>query len=162
MQSDKTATSSDNKLIKLLCDKAVYPHDVDQIKLIETHISWVLLTGKFAYKIKKPINFGFLDFSTLEKRKFCCQEEIRLNQRLAKAWYLDIVPITGSFDCPKIGGQGEPIEYAVKMLQFPSVQTLSQSAENGKLTRVDIDQINRIVADFHQSIEKADQKLALR
>jgi uncharacterized protein len=155
LQTDITATFSENKLIKALCDIAAYSHDVDQIKLIETHISWVLLTGKFAYKIKKPVNFGFLDFSTLEKRKFCCWEEVRLNQRLVKDWYVEVVPITGSFDCPKIGGNGEPIEYAVKMVQFPSTETLSQSAENGKLTRADIDQISRIVADFHQSIDKA-------
>ncbi len=146
---------SDNKFIKTLCRKEAFTDDVGQIELIETHISWVILTGQFVYKIKKPVNFGFLDFSTLEKRKFCCQEEVRLNQRLAKTWYLEVVPITGSFDCPKMGGVGEPIEYAVKMMQFPSAQTLSQSAQNGNLTCADIDQISRIVADFHQSIEKA-------
>lgn len=146
---------SDNKFIKTLCRKEAFTDDVGQIELIETHISWVLLTGNYAYKIKKPVNFGFLDFSTLEKRKFYCQEEVRLNSRLAKAWYLEVVPITGSFDCPKIGGNGEPIEYTVKMMQFPSVQTLGQSAKNGNLSCADINRISRIIADFHQSIEKA-------
>lgn len=142
--------------INALFDKGAYPHEVRDIQLIETHISWVLLTGTFAYKIKKTVNFGFLDFSTLEKRKFYCHEEIRLNRRLAKDWYLEVVPITGPYDNPVIDGEGEVIEYAVKMLQFPSGQTLSQSAQDGNLKASEIDQISRIVADFHHTVEKAN------
>ena len=76
----------------------VYAHPTNNIELIETHISWVVLTGDFAYKIKKPVNFGFLDFSTLEKRKYYCEQELHLNRRLAAAIYLEVVAITGSTD----------------------------------------------------------------
>ena len=72
---------------------AVYDHPAENIELIETHISWVILTGDFAYKIKKPVNFGFLDFSTLEKRKQFCEQEITLNSRLAADIYLNVVAI---------------------------------------------------------------------
>jgi uncharacterized protein len=151
-----TALDSSAIFIKALLNPEAYPHDAPQIELIETHVSWVLLTGQYTYKIKKPVNFGFLDFSTLEKRRFYCQEELRLNQRLAKDWYLEVVPITGQHDHPKIAGTGLAIEYAVKMVQFPSAQTLRQSAESGQLSEKEIDQISEIVANFHNIIEKAD------
>jgi hypothetical protein len=150
--NEPTAIKSGYTLIKALCAAEAYHHNVTAVHLIETHISWVLLTGEYAYKIKKPVNFGFLDFSTLEKRHFFCQEELRLNQRLAAEWYLDVVPITGQTEHPKMDGTGEAIEYAVKMRQFPSIQTLKE----GQLSVDEIDQIARIVADFHQSIDIAD------
>ena len=78
----------------------VYDHSVKKLELIETHISWVILTGEFAYKIKKPVNFGFLDFSTLDKRRGFCEQEIRLNRRLASGIYLEIVTIAGTPDNP--------------------------------------------------------------
>ena len=147
----------DYPLVHALCRADAYLHNVTNIELIETHISWVFLTGKYAYKIKKPVNFGFLDFSTLEKRQFYCQEEVRLNQRLAKDWYLDVVPISGQPDQPKMAGMGQPIEYAVKMLQFPSVQTLKESAFTGQLGKREVDQIAKAIADFHQRVEKATE-----
>ena len=79
--------------IKQMLSPDVFNHPADQIELIETHISWVILTGKFAYKIKKPVNFGFLDFSTLEKRKQFCEQELTLNRKLASEIYLDVVSI---------------------------------------------------------------------
>ncbi len=153
-----TLPKSGSPLIDALCQANAYPHEVASVKLIETHISWVLLTGQFAYKIKKPVNFGFLDFSTLEQRHFYCQEEIRLNRRLAKDWYLEVVSITGESDRPKMGGSGEAIEYAVKMKQFPSALTLKDKAESGQLGADEIDQIIEIVADFHGSIEQAGEQ----
>jgi uncharacterized protein len=152
-----TAPDSRPTLIKALIKGDPYPHDVVAVQLIETHISWVLLTGHYAYKIKKPVNFGFLDFSTLEKRQYYCHEELRLNQRLAKEWYLGVVPISGELDRPIMGGTGQAIEYAVKMVQFPSAQTLRESAEAGRLGTDEIDQIAQIVADFHSAIEKAGE-----
>ncbi|NCS95714.1 MAG: hypothetical protein GW761_18135, partial [Leptospira sp.] len=77
-----------------------FPHTTSKIEIRETHISWIILTGEFAYKIKKPVNLGFLDFSSLSKRKFYCEEEIRLNQRWAAQIYLDVVAITGSIEHP--------------------------------------------------------------
>ncbi len=83
------------KLINTLLDPSVYGHAVDKIELLQTHISWVILTGDFAYKIKKPVNFGFLDFLSLENRRYYCKEELRLNRRFAPGLYLDVITITG-------------------------------------------------------------------
>ena len=98
-----------------------YPHAVGVIERIETHISTVLLTGRYAYKIKKPLSLGFLDFSTLAARRHFCEEELRLNRRLAPDLYLDVVAICGSPDAPYLASRDAEgaIEYAVKMRQFP-------------------------------------------
>ena len=87
-------------LIRALHSAARYPHPVTAVELIETHISWVLLTGAYAYKIKKPVNLGFLDFTSLERRRHFCEEELRLNRRLAPALYLGLVRICGPEDAP--------------------------------------------------------------
>ena len=94
--NDAANTGSLPVLIAALRDPGCYPHPVAQIEILETHISWVVLTGRYAYKIKKPVNLGFLDFTTLEKRAFYCREELRLNRRLAPALYLEVVGIGGS------------------------------------------------------------------
>lgn len=101
-----------------LLDPAAYPHPTRGIHLIETHISWVILTGDYVYKVKKPCNLGFLDFSTLEKRHACCLEEVRLSGRFAPELYLGVVPITGSPAAPRIDGPGAAFEWAVKLRQF--------------------------------------------
>ncbi|MCX7097233.1 MAG: AAA family ATPase [Methylococcales bacterium] len=147
---------SGSELIHALLRADAYPHEVAAVSLIETHISWVLLTGTYAYKIKKPVNFGFLDFSTLERRRFFCQEELRLNRRLAADLYLDVLPITGTPEKPSIGGDGEAIEYAVKMLQFPAACTLSELAEGRQLSAADCDQIADIIANFHEIVARTD------
>ena len=90
-------------LIDALQNRALYDHPVERFEVVETHISWVLLTGPYAYKIKKPVNLGFLDFSTLDKRRFYCQEELRLNRRLARDLYVDVVVITGRACAPRLG-----------------------------------------------------------
>jgi hypothetical protein len=143
-------------LIKGLTKSNAYQHKVTSVSVLETHISWVLLTGHYAYKIKKPVNFGFLNFSTLENRHFFCHEEIRLNRRLAPDLYLEVIPITGNIMQPKMGGTGEIIEYAVKMVQFPAGLTLNRYAERGQLTAIEIDQLANIIANFHLLIDKAE------
>ena len=149
------ASDSSQLLIKALCTKAsAYAHAIGSVRLVETHISWVLLTGQYAYKIKKPVSFGFLDFSSLERRRFFCTEEIRLNRRLAATIYLESVPITGSLDDPKMDGTGDVIEYAVKMNQFSDGCLLSERAESDDLHVNDIDQIAGVVAQFHEIIDK--------
>lgn len=120
-------------------------------EIIETHISWVLLAGDFAYKIKKAVDFGFLDFSTLEKRRYYCAEELRLNRRLSPQLYLDVVAITGSADAPILGGAGETIEYAVKMRRFPQAAQLDVMLASGALLPAHIDEIARKLATFHQN-----------
>jgi len=151
--SNNTAPDSSPTLIKALSA-------ANACTLIETHISWLLLTGQYVYKIKKPVNFGFLDFSTLAKRRFCCEEELRLNRRLAADLYLEVVPITGTAQHPQIGGSGKAIEYAVKMIRFPAGQLLSEQAERGLLSADAIDQLADIVADFHQTGEQTDENSA--
>jgi len=143
------------RLIESLHAPDCYPHSAADIQLIETHISWVLLTGEFAYKIKKPVDLGFVDFSTLDRRKFFCDEELRLNGRLAESIYLSAVPITGTSENPCIQGEGEAIEYAVKMRQFPQEALLSHAIENEKLHWEHIDKLAEEIADFHQRIDVA-------
>ncbi len=133
----------------------VYDHPVKSIKLIETHISWVVLTGSFAYKIKKPVNFGFLDFSTLEKRRICCEQELHLNRRLAAAIYIDVVSITGTTDKPLISKKGDVLEYAVKMTEFPQSAQMDNMLVAGKLKLDYLDAIAHRVAAFHQGIPVA-------
>jgi len=146
---DLTSVGREEKLIESLLHGTVYPHPVDNIRLLETHISWVILTGSFAYKIKKPIKLEFLDFSSLEQRKFFCQEELRLNRRWAADLYLDVVPICGSFEEPVVGGIGSPIEYAVKMLQFPQSAQLDVQLDAGLLKDADMVELAEMVATQH-------------
>ncbi len=135
----------------LLTDPACFDHPVEKPVLVETHISWVVLTGLYAYKIKKPVNMGFLDFSTLSLRHQDCIEELRLNRRLAADFYLDVAGIAGQPDKPRVGGVGEPFEYAVKMRQFPANNTLDLLAERGELGNVHIDALAQRLARFHLS-----------
>jgi len=118
-----------------------------------------LLTGNFAYKIKKPVNFGFLDFSTLEKRHTYCQQELRLNSRLAPALYVDVVAISGSPDKPVILARGEGFEYAVKMVQFSQSSQLDHMLTAGELGADQMNAIARMVAGFHQAIQIADDSM---
>ncbi|MGI9292509.1 MAG: AAA family ATPase [Pseudomonadales bacterium] len=128
-----------------------YPHPTSEIHVIETHISWVILTGEYAYKIKKPIKLPFLDFSSLESRKFYCNEELRLNGRLAPDLYLDVVGIYGSHSQPTLCGTGEPVEYAVKMQQFPGDQQLDLFLRQNRLESKSVDELAGYLADFHQT-----------
>jgi aminoglycoside phosphotransferase family enzyme/predicted kinase len=143
------------QLIRSLLMPAVYDHPVTEIQLIETHISWVILTGDFAYKIKKPVDLGFLDFSTLDKRAFCCNEELRLNSRLAAPIYREVVPLTGSAAEPVLRGDGAIIEYAIKMVQFPQQAQLDNMLANGELENYHMDAFARRVAAFHAEADVA-------
>lgn len=121
-------------LIDALRDPGAYPHPCSAIRLIETHISWVFLTGEFAYKLKKPLNFGFLDFTTLAKREFYCREELRCNRRFAPDLYLDCVPVNRAADGRlQLGGSGELVEWAVKMREFDVDEQVDHVLERGEL-----------------------------
>ena len=133
-----------------------YDHPVSGIELLETHISWVILTGPYAYKIKKPVNFGFLDFSTLPKRRHFCDEELRLNRRLAPDIYLEVVPIFGPVEAPHLKPDGDIIEYAVKMRQFAQSAQLDRILQQGKLPAAYMDAIAEVMAGFHLAIDQAD------
>jgi hypothetical protein len=143
-------------LIASLNNPQAFDHPVKYLRMIETHISWVVLTGRYAYKIKKPVNFGFLDFSTLEKRHHYCVEELRLNRRFAPEIYLELVEIRGSENAPRIGGSGEVIEYAIKMLEFPQHCLLSARAAKGELDEEIIDAIADTLAATHIASGRAD------
>ncbi|NTW63166.1 MAG: AAA family ATPase [Chlorobiaceae bacterium] len=138
-----------NPLIQALQHPEAYPHVTENIHIAETHISWVILTGKFAYKIKKTVDLGFLDFSTLQKRQHFCHEELRLNRRLCPDLYLAVVPITRSGETISLDGDGEIVEYAVKMIQFDRSQELDRLLATNNLTKEHINTIALLVADFH-------------
>ncbi|MFQ6137242.1 MAG: hypothetical protein ACE5PM_08690 [Candidatus Hydrothermarchaeales archaeon] len=140
-------------VVEALMKPEAYDEDVEKIELIQTHISFVFLTGKFVYKVKKPVDFGFLDFTTLEKRKFFCEEELRVNKRLCGDMYLCVLPITKSDGEIKINGSGEVIEYAVKMKEMPQDAMMSKLLEVGRVTKVEIDHIAKMLADFHSKAE---------
>lgn len=146
---------TDPALIDALRDPRCYPHPVDRVQVVETHISWILLTGAYAYKLKKPLTLGFLDFSTLSARKHFCEEELRLNRRLDPDLYLEVVAICEGPQRPVIGGQGPVLEYAVKMRQFPEEGLLDRVQERGELLPAHIDAMARQIAAFHQDCERA-------
>ena len=126
------------------------------VTIREPHISWVLLAGEEAWKIKKEVDFGFLDFSTLEKRRFACEEELRLNRRFAPDIYLDVSRICGPPDQPRIDAQSEPLEYAVHMRRFNESGLLSSLARKRQLGSVHIDAVASCVARMHQQIPVAE------
>jgi aminoglycoside phosphotransferase family enzyme/adenylate kinase family enzyme len=121
--------------------------------MVETHISIVLLTGTYAYKFKKPVNFGFLDFSTLAKRKHFCAEELRLNRRLAPELYLEVVSISAG---PHFGADGEVIEYAVRMREFEQASQFDRMLDEDRLTPAHIDALALRIADFHATATVAE------
>jgi len=143
------------RLIEALQNPRVWPDAPASVVKLETHSSYVMLTGQYAYKIKKAVRLPFLDFTTLTKRRVDCETEFRLNRRLAPTLYLDIVPITGSIDRPQLGGKGPAIEYALRMREFPQDALLSRLLSDGRLHARHIDELAAIVASFHQSIEVA-------
>jgi len=137
-------------LIQALLAPRMWDHPTWDIRLIETHISWIILTGPFAYKIKKPVDFGFLDFTTLEKRKYYCEQELHLNQRLAPQLYLAVVRFTGTPSHPRLDGTGPDVEFAVKMHQFDQNDLLSEYARRDRLRESHIVQLAELIAHFHE------------
>lgn len=137
-----------------------YPEPTGAVRHLQTHISHLFLTDQFVYKVKKPVDFGFLDFTTLEKRRYFCQEELRLNRRLSPDIYLEVVPLYADDSgglC--FQGQGEPVEYAVKMRRLPEERMLARLLATGQVTKADIDAIARKVAAFHATAA-TDQRIA--
>ena len=141
--------------VERLLTPGAYPHPAGRIELLETHISWVLLAGDYAYKIKKPVSLGFVDFSTLQSRRFYCEEELRLNRRTAPELYLAVVPVTGTPENPSMDGKGEAFEYAVKMRRFPQEALLDRVAKAGQLAAAQVEAFARSVARFHGEVGRA-------
>ena len=128
-----------------------YPHPVSGPELIETHVSWVILTGEVAYKIKKPVHFDFLDASTADRRLRLCEEELVQNRRLAPDLYLDVVPIGGTPDAPRVGASGPALDHAVRMRQFDRSQELSALLVRGEVGRQEVAKFAERLAAFHAS-----------
>lgn len=145
----------DFHLLSGLLRPEAYPHATGRIELIETHISWVLLTGEFAYKVKKPVDLSFLDFRALERRRFFCEEELRLNRFWAPELYLDVVPIGMRDGQPRVGGNGTAVEYAVRMRQFDQALRLDHQLEASRLTGDDMPDLAAEIADRHQAADRA-------
>lgn len=144
----------DSDDIEALCRPEAYSHPTGEFTLRETHISWVILCGDYAYKLKKPVDFGFLDFSTLDRRKHYCEEELRLNRRFSPELYLDVVPVTAGDAGPVMDGSGEPIDYAVRMRRFDESQLLDNIAARGGLDRPLLRSIARELARLHAELPR--------
>lgn len=145
--------------IQAMLQADFYPHARADIELIQTHISWVILSGSHAYKVKKPVNFGFLDFTTLDKRKYFCEQELRLNKRLAADLYLKVLPVTQKNGNYYLDGDGEIVDYCLKMLRFPQHDLLDQRLTDDRFEPAWMDELARDIADFHSKDEKiADMK----
>jgi aminoglycoside phosphotransferase family enzyme/predicted kinase len=144
-----------NPLVRALLDPAAYDHPVAAVELIETHISWIFLTGHFAYKLKKPVNLGFVDFSTPELRRRCCQEEVRLNRRLAADLYLGLRDLHGPPERAHLGGEGPVIEALVQMRQFQQRDLLPEALNRGRVKPEQIDRLADDLAHFHAGAAQA-------
>lgn len=128
-----------------------------QAELIETHLSWVLLAGNDAWKLKKPVRLPFVDYSTLQARRHFCEEELRLNRRLAPSLYLGVAAITGKPQAPTLDGAGPALEYAVQMRRFPQEALFSRQLEAATLAGADVDRLAALLADFHAQAPQAGQ-----
>ncbi len=140
-----------------LSDPTFYPHPVGKIQIEETHISKVFLTGDFVYKVKKPVNLGFLDFSTLEKRHHYCEQEVLLNQRLSQDVYLDVVAITREPGRYALNGPGETVEYAVKMRQLPREKTMLELLRRGTLSAAMLQELVHVLSHFYEKTRKGPE-----
>ena len=150
------AIESARALVAGLLRPEAYPHPVSEpIRLAETHISWVLLTGEYAYKIKKPVRLSFLDYSTLARRRWLCEEELRLNRRLAPDLYLGVSLISGTPEAPRIDADGTPLEYAVRMRQFLPADELAALLAAGTVTPRDVTALGEGIARFHAAAAPA-------
>jgi hypothetical protein len=143
-------------LKKALLDPAIYPDRPQTVGFSETHISLLFFTGNHVYKLKKPVDFGFLDFTTLEKRKYFCEQEVKLNRRLSPEIYLGVVMINGDGRRVSIDGKGEVLEYAVRMKQIPEDLLMDRLLQKGKVTPEMIQKISERLAIFYASAETSE------
>jgi len=143
-------------LIEGLSDPAAYQHPVRDVRVHQTHSSIVFLAGDFAYKIKKPVKYEFLDYSHLDVRLYFCQEEIRLNAVICPDVYLDVVPVTERDGRLTMGGEGEPVEWAVRMRRLREEDMLSNRLSTGSVDDQDIERIAQFVANLHARAFRGD------
>lgn len=142
-----------DRIINELTRPNAYPHKVSEVQVIQTHISVVFITDERVYKVKKAVDFGFLDFTTLEKRRHFCSEELSLNRRLSPEVYLDVIPVTEEAGALKFGGKGRPVEFAVMMSRLSQDRILSNLLERGEATEMMMMRIAEKISQFHLSAE---------
>lgn len=151
-----------DRLIRDLQRPGAYPHEAGDVILHQTHISLVFLAGEFAYKIKKPVDFGFVDYSTLEERRQFCEREVELNRRLASGVYLGVVPVVERDGALAVseddaGDNGAVVEWAVKMRRLDDGDTLLRRLADGRLQEGILEALGRLLADFHRDAERGDE-----
>jgi aminoglycoside phosphotransferase family enzyme len=139
--------------IEALLKPQAYPHKPQKIELVQTQMSFIFLTGEYAYKIKKPVNLGYLDYTTLEKRYFFCRQELELNRRLCANAYLAVVPIVEKKGEFHVEGHGKAVEYAVKMKQLPQDRMMDVLLFRGQVTREMVTKVAEKLVSFHQRAE---------
>lgn len=144
-------------LVSRLSDPAAYPDNPDDVDVIETHASVAFLAGKDVYKLKKPVDFGFLDYSTPDRRQRMCELEVRLNRRLAPDVYRGVVPVVRHDQLIRIGGEGEIVDYLVHMRRLPAASTLASGVSIDAVTYAEIDAIAAAIGDFHQEAARNDE-----
>ena len=141
-------------MIQALLDPAAYPHPVDRVQLLQTHISYVLLAGEYAYKIKKPVDFEFVNYSTLRRRRYYCGREVTLNRRLCDDVYLGVAPIRDDHGAITVNGRvGRKVEYAVWMRRLPEDRMMHHLLEQDAVTKASVGAIAEKLVPFHQSAE---------
>jgi aminoglycoside phosphotransferase family enzyme len=146
-------------LVQALTNPRAYPHNPKTIELVQTQISFVFLAGDYVYKVKKPVDFGFLDFTTLEKRRFYCQQEVILNKRLCPDFYIGAVPITQEGKEVRVEGNGTAVEYAVKMRPLPDQRMMDRLLRNNQVTPEMVEKIAKRLVEFHREA-KINEQLA--
>ena len=151
--ASKKETVGQEELRRFFLDRRSYPHRPKSVRLVETHASYVFAASPYVYKVKKPVNFGFLNFSTLPKRRYFCEREVSLNRRLSQDVHLGVVPIFVRHGSLTFEPEGEVVEYAVKMRQLDKRHLLSQLLRRNKVGRRELDRIIRVLKEFYQSQE---------
>jgi len=146
---------SQEQIVDALMKPGAYEEAPGHVEILQTHISFVFLTNNFVYKVKKPVNFGFLDFTTLEKRRFFCERELQLNRRLCGDMYIEVVPINHG-KIIKIKGDGETVEYALKMKRMPQERIMTCLLEKNLVDKKLVDRLAKLIADFHAKAETSD------
>jgi aminoglycoside phosphotransferase family enzyme len=146
-------------VVKALLESQAYPNKSQVIELVQTQMSYIFLTGEYVYKVKKPVNLGYLDYTTLEKRHFFCHQELNLNKRLCPDAYLAVVPIVKEKNGFRIGEQGKAIEYAVKMKQLPQDCMMDVLLPQGQVTLEMVASVAEKLVEFHKRAE-TNQKIA--
>lgn len=155
-----SVTSSTDSLIEFLRSREAYPHTSEEVVEVQTHISWVFLAGDFVYKVKKPVSLGFLDFSTLEKRRYFCEEEVRLNKRLCSDLYLGVVAISESDGRFALDDESNVIEYAVKMRRLQGGAFGDELCRSGAFDKSEIDRVIGVLASFYRDVSPSAERAA--